>query len=351
MDWRFVIRRIARWTEERAGDGALAVLFVGAVAVGGPSALAGLGKFAEAITPGMAAQASVKIVPDDRRQLALTGFATPSLDAPHVLPSGEGSPAPAIAQPVPDQPAETTSNPPLAQEPPLRAEDSVVPAIAICIDDLGPDMTGTRKAIGLPENVTLSFLPYAAATPRLAREAETRGHEVLAHVPMEAIGGQDPGPMTLKVDSPQIPARLAWALARVPGLKGINNHEGSKFSTDVASLAPVAEALAQRHLFFFDSRTIAGSQIVRISHLFGVPSAGRDVFLDDILSVSAIQAQLDRLLEKARRTGIAIAIGHPHDITLAVLSAWLAQNHDVRLVPVSEAIRLKTNEAALMAAR
>jgi uncharacterized protein len=350
MDWRFMIRRVARWMEGRAGDAGLAVLFIAALAAGGPSALAGLGKFAEAITPGMAAQASVKTVSDDRRQLVLTGFSTPSLEAPHVLPRGEGPSTPLFAQPVPDQPTELASNPP-AQEPVLRAEESVVPAIAICIDDLGPDLAGTTKAIGLPANVTLSFLPYAPATPRLAREAETRGHEVLAHVPMEAIGGQDPGPMTLKVDSPQIPERLDWALARVPGLKGINNHEGSRFSTDVASLVPVAETLAQRHLFFFDSRTIAGSQIVRISRLFDVPSASRDVFLDDILSVSAIQAQLDRLLEKAKRTGVAIAIGHPHDITLAILSAWLAQDHGVRLVPVSEAIRLKTNEAALMAAR
>ncbi len=349
MDWRFSIRRIMRWAEGRAGDAALAALFLAAVAVGGPSALAGLGKFAEAITPGMAAQASVKTVPDDRRQLVLTGFATPPSAAPHVLPPGENPPA--VSQPAPEQSLQIASNPPPAREPVLRAEESVVPAIAICIDDLGPDLAGTMKAMGLPQNVTLSFLPYAAATPHLAREAEADGHQVLAHVPMEAIGGQDPGPMTLEVDSPQIPQRLAWALARVPGLKGINNHEGSKFSTDIASLTPVAEALAQRHLFFFDSRTIAGSQIVRVSHLFGVPSAGRDVFLDDILSVSAIQAQLDKLVERARRTGVAIAIGHPHDITLAMLSAWLAQDHGVRLVPISEAIRLKMNEASLMAAR
>ena len=240
------------------------------------------------------------------------------------------------------------ANPPPPEAP---IKEAAIPAIAICVDDLGPNLSGTEKAMALPQNVTLSFLPYARATPRLAREAEAEGHEVLAHVPMEAIGPQDPGPMTLKVDSPDIHRRLVWALARVPGLKGINNHEGSKFSTDVASLVPVAEALAQRHLFFFDSRTIAGSEIVRVSHEFGVPSAGRDVFLDDIISVSAIQAQLDKLVEKAKRRGIAIAIGHPHDITLAILSAWLAKDHGVRLVPVSEAIRLKMHEPSLLAAR
>ena len=43
--------------------------------------------------------------------------------------------------------------------------------------------------------------------------------------------------------------------------------------------------------------------------------------------------------QKARKSGVAIAIGHPHDVTLAALAAWLAEDHGVRLVPVSEAIR------------
>ena len=54
---------------------------------------------------------------------------------------------------------------------------------------------------------------------------------------------------------------------------------------------------------------------------------------------------------KPGRSGVAIAIGHPHEITLALLAAWLAEDHGVRLVPVSEAIRLKTQRAALIAAR
>ena len=64
---------------------------------------------------------------------------------------------------------------------------------------------------------------------------------------------------------------------------------------------PVAQAISARHLFFFDSRTIAGSQIVPVAHMYGVASAGRDVFLDNVLTDSAIQAQLDELAAKARK--------------------------------------------------
>ncbi len=226
-----------------------------------------------------------------------------------------------------------------------------IPAIAICIDDMGGDANGTAKAMALPQDVTLSFLPYAAATPALALQSKEMGHEVLAHVPMEPIGPSDPGPKALKIGAPDNAERLAWALARVPGLSGINNHEGSKFSGDAASLVPVVQMLSEKRLFFFDSRTIGRSQIVRVSHQHGVESAGRDVFLDNVLTDAAVKARLNELADKAKKSGIAIAIGHPHGVTLRVLAAWLAEDHGVRLVPVSEAIRLKTERSQLLAAR
>jgi polysaccharide deacetylase 2 family uncharacterized protein YibQ len=225
-----------------------------------------------------------------------------------------------------------------------------LPVIAICIDDLGPDPVSTLKAMALPKEVTLAFLPFANVTPTLAVEAERGGHEVLAHVPMEAISHTNPGPMTLKVGASDIAENLAWSLARVPGLSGINNHEGSRFSTDAASLAPVAEMLAARHLFFFDSRTIAGSQIVPVAHKFGVESAGRDVFLDNVATEAAVGVQLDQLIAKARKSSVAIAIGHPHAVTLRVLATWLATDRGLRLVPISEAIRLRTERNTLLAA-
>ena len=49
------------------------------------------------------------------------------------------------------------------------------PVIAICIDDLGEDLAGTDKAMALPKDVTLSFLPFANATPFLAEQAERKG--------------------------------------------------------------------------------------------------------------------------------------------------------------------------------
>ena len=46
----------------------------------------------------------------------------------------------------------------------------------------------------------------------------------------------------------------------MPGLVGINNHEGSRFTADPPALVPVMATLRARHLFFFDSRTGPDSQ-------------------------------------------------------------------------------------------
>lgn len=220
------------------------------------------------------------------------------------------------------------------------------PAIAIVIDDLGNDAQATRVAIALPSAVTLSFLPYPDATPELAREAVRAGHQVLVHVPMEPEGGDDPGPMALRTDltAPEIVRRLDWDLARVPGFTGINNHMGSKFTADAGALTPVVEELSRRHVFFFDSRTTAASQVVELARRFGVASAARDVFLDDANSQTTVNGQLALLARRAGQEGTAIGIGHPHPETLAALKAWLDSSavQGFALVPVSVAITLKS---------
>jgi polysaccharide deacetylase 2 family uncharacterized protein YibQ len=149
----------------------------------------------------------------------------------------------------------------------------------------------------------------------------------------------------------EIARRLGWNLARVPGLVGINNHEGSRFTADTAGLAPVMATLRARHLFFFDSRTGPQSAVAAAARAAGVRTAARDIFLDDDQRPAAVSAELEMLAREARRSGVAIAIGHPHDVTLKLLAAWLAQDHGVVLVPLDEAIRLKAERATALAAR
>jgi polysaccharide deacetylase 2 family uncharacterized protein YibQ len=237
----------------------------------------------------------------------------------------------------------------LSDDLPETAQPPEKPAsVAIVIDDLGPDAAHTKQAIALPREIALSFLPYSAGTREFARQAKRVGHEVLVHVPMEAIGGQKPGPMALEVGlaPAELRRRLDWSLSRVPGFTGINNHEGSRLTSSRESLIPIVEDLATRGVFFFDSRTSADSQVVPVARAFGVASAARDIFLDDIETIDGIDAQLRLLEKRARRQGTAIAIGHPRTITLDAVAYWAAHRDNIELISLGDAIRRKTEREA-----
>ena len=48
-------------------------------------------------------------------------------------------------------------------------------------------------------------------------------------------------------------------LKTVPNATGVNNHEGSRGTADARLMAELMRLLAQRHLFFIDSRTTAAT--------------------------------------------------------------------------------------------
>ncbi|MEI9992159.1 MAG: divergent polysaccharide deacetylase family protein [Rhizomicrobium sp.] len=320
----------------RGADVAFFVLLALALGVGGERALAGIPALLAIVAPrGIAAAQASSPPREPAAALVLAAPVAPSAFAPQVL-----------------FPVETHDYPDWLLARVAAPDEKFVgtPKIAVVIDDLGADLAHTDLAIRLPKAVALSFLPYADATPWLSAEARRAGHEILLHMPMQAEGDHDPGPLALTtgLGPDEIRRRLVAALARVPDAIGINNHMGSRLTADRASLIPVAEELAARHLFFFDSRTTPQTQVVPVARAFGVASAGRDVFLDDEQTAGAVGAQLMELEARARAQGIAIAIGHPHDVTLAALAVWTARAgaHGFLLVPLSEAIRLKTERDA-----
>jgi hypothetical protein len=218
------------------------------------------------------------------------------------------------------------------------------PLIAVVIDDLGLDRRRTAEVIRLQAPLTLSFMTYASELRQQTELAHQAGHELLVHVPMEAVDRHaDPGPHGLLTSQArdEIVEQLRWGLARFDGFVGINNHMGSKFTSDARSMAPVIEELRARGLVFLDSRTSPASIGIRLATAQGVAHAARDVFLDDDQASAAIAAQLARTEQLARQHGSAIAIGHPHDTTIAMLRAWLPQvaGKGYALVPVSAVVR------------
>ena len=202
------------------------------------------------------------------------------------------------------------------------------PWIAIVIDDMGLNRANSARAIGLPGPLTLAYLPYAEGLAAQTERARAAGHELLVHLPMEPMSvTEDPGPNALitTLDGDEIARRLDWALDRFEGYVGASNHMGSRFTADAAAMTGVLDELRRRGLMFLDSRTIAGTKGRGLAQALGVPFAERDVFLDNELSAAAIGRQLDLAAAIARRQGYAVAIGHPHTVTLEVLERRLPE--------------------------
>lgn len=226
------------------------------------------------------------------------------------------------------------------------ATETVTPAgpvhgarVALVIDDLGHDVADLRplEALGVP--ITYSVLPFEPQTPEVLAELRRRKAEILLHLPMEPRNGENPGPGALLqgMSDGELRQRTEAALKAVPGAVGVNNHMGSLLSSEEGPMNVVLGVLAERGLFFLDSRTSADSVGYKVALGLGVPAAERQVFLDGEATPEAIHTQFQRLLNLARTKGSAIAIGHPHPETLAALTREVpkAKADGFEFVPVS----------------
>jgi polysaccharide deacetylase 2 family uncharacterized protein YibQ len=90
-------------------------------------------------------------------------------------------------------------------------------------------------------------------------------------------------------------------------------------------MSDVADVLARENRFWIDSRTSAASVAASVTRERGVPTASRDVFLDDVDSEAAVIGQLHEAAARARANGSAIAIGHPRPATLAAVKLLAPQ--------------------------
>jgi hypothetical protein len=225
-----------------------------------------------------------------------------------------------------------------------KAEPTTVPKVAIVIDDLGYDGKLARKFLKIEGPLSFSVLPHGTFSKSIARRIYNAGQELLLHLPMEPTGYPEVNPgvgaLMVEMTDVEIVQTLKENLDAFPYVKGVNNHMGSKFCQDERKLRPVMLELNTRGLFFLDSRTTSKTKAYTVAQELDVPSAERNVFLDNIQNPRSIRAQLSRLIELARLRGGAIGIAHPHEVTLEVLRQEIPKlsKKGVELVPVSQLV-------------
>ncbi len=221
------------------------------------------------------------------------------------------------------------------------------PKLAIVIDDLGQSSQFASSLIQLGYPVTFAVLPYLQNSKRVAQIATTNHIDLLLHQPMEPLSYPKitPGKGALFTSMPaeKVTATVNANIDSLPGVTGINNHMGSRFTQSRAGMLAVAKVLRERNLFFLDSLTSPKSVAASVAKKQGLPVYRRNIFLDNAISEQAIYKQLKSAERLALRQGQAIAIGHPHGATLAALQRF-AKNRDTRVILVG--IHLLTPDMA-----
>ncbi|MDT8395950.1 MAG: divergent polysaccharide deacetylase family protein [bacterium] len=198
-----------------------------------------------------------------------------------------------------------------------------VKVVAVIIDDLGHNPQAARPFLEMSYPVALSLLPDRPFSKAIAEEVVASGKTLLLHQPMEPAGypDTDPGPGAILID--QDPEQIRQILERnvgsIPGVVGINNHMGSRATTDPVIMEAVLGFVRERGFFFIDSRTTADTIGFTMAREKGLKTAERDVFLDNDPDPAAIDRRVRELLDLADRRGWAIGIGHASTQTAAAL--------------------------------
>jgi polysaccharide deacetylase 2 family uncharacterized protein YibQ len=215
-------------------------------------------------------------------------------------------------------------------------QTSAKPRVAIIIDDVGTaSQVRAIKALSMP--ITMSFLPPSAARPNSAKLA-ARENLYMVHLPMEAQSFSAEEPSTLRINDSQekISSRIQEIKTLFPKVHYINNHTGSKFTSNEVAMQKLMNALQSNEINFIDSRTTATTQAPKIMKSLGLPYVSRDVFLDHHMDKAFVNKQIKQVIEIAKKHGSAIAIGHPHVNTILALAESKKLFEDVELVYINK---------------
>jgi len=215
--------------------------------------------------------------------------------------------------------------------------------LAVLLDDLGSDRGAADAIFALHVPITVSILPYHEHSQEIAEAARKHGCEVMLHLPMQSVANETPEQQELKPGLSQndVDDMVAKMLEALPEADGVNNHQGSQATSNSALMNELMPVLRDAGVFYVDSRTTAATVAYETAKRDGVKTAFRNVpFLDDVQTKAAVKKQLEIAIRGAKEKGEAIAIGHPHAVTLDALREMLpeAKKQGVRLVWVSEVV-------------
>ena len=189
-------------------------------------------------------------------------------------------------------------------------------------DDAGHNLDQLEHFLRLPFPCTIAVLPGLRYSSESARRIRKAGKQVILHQPMQSVDlhiNPGPGAVTPGLSAEQIKNIVRKNLEEIWPVAGMNNHEGSLMTADEAAMSAVLDVVAEKHIFFLDSRTTARSVVAKVAKEKNMAVWERAIFIDNDKSRAAMETQIKKGLSIARQKGSAIMIGHVFTIELAEL--------------------------------
>jgi polysaccharide deacetylase 2 family uncharacterized protein YibQ len=211
--------------------------------------------------------------------------------------------------------------------------------LAVVIDDVGYNLEDLKPFLQFPGPLSFAVIPRLPHSSEAAAMIRDAGKELLLHCPMEPLNGEDSGPGTLRTgqSAEAIADELALNLDTVPRALGLNNHMGSRFTSDEPSMRALMASLQDKGLFYLDSRTTPDSVSRSLAEEYGISFLARDIFIDNERSEAYIRTALLEGLKIAERKGYAVLIGHVYSESIpGVLNALLQEEKNWRLTTLAE---------------
>jgi hypothetical protein len=192
--------------------------------------------------------------------------------------------------------------------------------VSIIIDDIGYRQTD-EAVLSLPNSITLSVLPHTPLGKDIALLASHKGHEIMLHLPMQALNGKKlgAGGLTNKMNEQEFKQTITAAFNSIPNVSGVNNHMGSLLTQMDEQMVWLMESLKQQNNYFVDSVTTRYTKAGEAANRLGIPLLKRQVFLDNDVSETALENQFQQLIQQANIEGQVLVIAHPYPETIRFL--------------------------------
>jgi len=193
--------------------------------------------------------------------------------------------------------------------------------LVFVIDDAGNNLRDLEPFLQLDIPLTIAVLPGLPHSAEAARRIRAAGKEVFLHQPMEALGGQDPGPGAIMsgMEREEIRAIIKRNLDELGPVTGMNNHTGSRVTMDEEAMETILSLCQEKGILFLDSRTTNESAAPRTAKRLGMRIGERDIFIDNIPEKESMIQFINQGLQVAERNGSAIMLGHVQTAALAPL--------------------------------